>query len=462
MLDNQYDSILEAVSSAAEKQYHNSFIAVSAGLKCLETGEIFNAGQITIDAFHRIEGATNPGESAVVYLVRTFNGVKGTLVDAYGTYASADVASVISKIPIARQETAGRFDNKQCLNCSTILQGEFCHVCGQKDENLHEPFYVMLAHGVAHYWHFDSKLFKTFGPLLVKPGFLSKEFMEGRRVRYVHPVQLYIFISIVFFLLFASVAANRLGNALENTNTPEKESVDGMMDSLRMTEMNQRDSNSFEMDVKTLRGINGRVQVMDQDSNLIDHAKDSAATGQNESSFLVTNNILPRSIDKYNDSIEVLAKEQKPSEVQQGFDRLAIHLNAMDRKELIERFAENLSHNLPKLMFLLIPVFALILKLIFIRKRIYFVDHAVFTLHFHSFAFLIMLILLLLFFITGFTVPLFWLLALLIVYLFLAIRFFYGLSILDALFKLISLTALYLFTAMVSTVLYLIVVLFTI
>jgi hypothetical protein len=63
--------------------------------------------------------------------------------------------------------------------------------------------------------------------------------------------------------------------------------------------------------------------------------------------------------------------------------------------DVLKEFSEALIHNIPKLMFFLLPVFALILKLVYVRRKIYLFDHAIFTLHFHSFIFLFFTLLLL-------------------------------------------------------------------
>lgn len=86
--------------------------------------------------------------------------------------------------------------------------------------------------------------------------------------------------------------------------------------------------------------------------------------------------------------LDTLPENKKPGIIREYFDRKSIELNSRDSEEILSAFAESLSHNLPKLMFFLLPVFALILKLVYIRRKIYFADHAVFTLYLHSFIFL--------------------------------------------------------------------------
>src|ERR1700759_3028760 len=92
-------------------------------------------------------------------------------------------------------------EENNCLNCGTILEGHYCHKCGQENLEIHENFGHMMNHAISDYFHFDHQFFHTLKPLLFKPGFLTNEYMAGRRVQYLHPVKMYIFISLIYFLL---------------------------------------------------------------------------------------------------------------------------------------------------------------------------------------------------------------------------------------------------------------------
>src|SRR3954471_17773774 len=94
-----------------------------------------------------------------------------------------------------RQET-------NCLNCGTDLQGKFCHICGQENLQIKESFGHMLNHAVSDYFHFDHQFFHTLKPLFLQPGKLTNEYIAGRRMQYLHPVKMYIFISLVFFIVY--------------------------------------------------------------------------------------------------------------------------------------------------------------------------------------------------------------------------------------------------------------------
>ena len=88
-----------------------------------------------------------------------------------------------------------------CLNCGFHVDKHYCSNCGQPNIELKESFWAFIGHSIAHYFHFDSKFFQTMSPLLTKPGMVTQDYIAGRRARYINPVNLYIFVSIVYFLI---------------------------------------------------------------------------------------------------------------------------------------------------------------------------------------------------------------------------------------------------------------------
>ncbi|MFT4682764.1 MAG: hypothetical protein ACJAU0_000894 [Flavobacteriales bacterium] len=92
-----------------------------------------------------------------------------------------------------------------CLNCSTSLKAEFeyCPSCGQETLNTTASVGEFFKHFLSDYFTFDSKILRSFGPLFFKPGFLTNEFLAGKRVHYISPLRMYIFISLAFFLVLS-------------------------------------------------------------------------------------------------------------------------------------------------------------------------------------------------------------------------------------------------------------------
>jgi hypothetical protein len=90
-----------------------------------------------------------------------------------------------------------------CLNCGAILHGHFCGACGQKDAPPQPTLREMAAEAWEEITSFDGRVARTLLPLLARPGFLTTEFLAGRRARYVRPFRLYLTASVLFFLLGA-------------------------------------------------------------------------------------------------------------------------------------------------------------------------------------------------------------------------------------------------------------------
>lgn len=104
-----------------------------------------------------------------------------------------------------------------CPNCEKELHQEFkfCPECGQEVSTGIHSFKDFLNNFLKDYFTYDNKLIKSITPLFTRPGFLTKEFFEGRRVRYIPPLRLYIFISIAFFLVLNWLGDSSAASASE-------------------------------------------------------------------------------------------------------------------------------------------------------------------------------------------------------------------------------------------------------
>src|SRR5437667_10198177 len=88
-----------------------------------------------------------------------------------------------------------------CENCGAQLIGHYCAQCGQAAVDYRRSFRHVIADVLDSFLNWDSKFFATIGWLIVRPWHLTKEFLAGRRVRYVHPLRLYLLVSILFFFV---------------------------------------------------------------------------------------------------------------------------------------------------------------------------------------------------------------------------------------------------------------------
>jgi hypothetical protein len=96
-----------------------------------------------------------------------------------------------------------------CLNCNATLQGPFCHACGQKALAPVVTVHDFVHEATHEFLHFDGKILNTIKLLVLKPGQLTREFIEGRRARYIGPIRVYLTFSLIFFALAAIVPGAR-------------------------------------------------------------------------------------------------------------------------------------------------------------------------------------------------------------------------------------------------------------
>src|SRR5213595_41234 len=112
--------------------------------------------------------------------------------------------SAIEQPPPSRRRFFGRRKTQpppltHCENCGALLSGRFCAKCGQAAINYRRSFRHIFVDLLDEFLNWDSKFFATIGLLLVRPWKLTNEFLAGHRVRYVHPLRLYLLASILFF-----------------------------------------------------------------------------------------------------------------------------------------------------------------------------------------------------------------------------------------------------------------------
>ena len=91
---------------------------------------------------------------------------------------------------------------KNCPNCGHSVSGmKYCPNCGQKNVSKKLSLSQLIKDFSSDYFTFDSKFFHSLIPLMFKPGFLTREYVEGRRSTYILPLRLYIFTTFIFFLV---------------------------------------------------------------------------------------------------------------------------------------------------------------------------------------------------------------------------------------------------------------------
>lgn len=131
----------------------------------------------------------SPGDRGDLHPVAT--AVTWTLVAWYGRRIAMDLRS-------GHGDTGG--EHERCPNCQAVVSGPFCSRCGQRQTDLDRPFRELVGEILGALWAFDERIVRTLWPLVARPGFLTEEFLAGRRARYVHPFKLFFVLSVLLFL----------------------------------------------------------------------------------------------------------------------------------------------------------------------------------------------------------------------------------------------------------------------
>jgi hypothetical protein len=277
---------------------------------------------------------------------------------------------------LAAKKLAG---SAQCLNCGTDLKGPFCYYCGQPDRNFMRFFPALLRDVMEDLLDLDSRFMRTVKPLLFRPGRLTRDYMEGRRFRYAPPMRLYIFSSILFFLLAAFLSSDAVSvKSFRN---------DG--DTVRITTDTAAQQKKVEEALEKLPD-NIRAQVN------VDEILEESQPGEDDSNAFKIDDI------QFNE--EPWDRETNPVDIQWLPGWLNDRIN--DEIEQSPQKAEQINDNpnliidkvfdiLPATMFVLLPLVALIFKFWYLFAKRYYVEHLIFSLHNHSFVFVSLFLVLL-------------------------------------------------------------------
>jgi hypothetical protein len=302
-----------------------------------------------------------------------------------------------------------------CANCGAELLGEYCYACGQPVKGMIRPLSSMMHDIADTIFNIDSRIFRTLWPLYVKPGYLSNEYFAGRRVRFVTPFRLYFFLSIAAFFAI-QVWLGDVSLTGVNIQGPE----DGPSLSSAMTKEEvaaRRDAKIADMEVartamlaipKADKAKRATDKLDREENHIRDEANKRMAYLDKVAQAKAANTPLPPEsdgeVDESHDSFNVNGKkwDEKTNPVEVGWLPAFANarLNAGIARALanMNRFSKDprpfiigIFSVLPQVLFVVMPLFALILKIFFIFKRRLYMEHLIIALHSHAFIFLSLL-----------------------------------------------------------------------
>ncbi|KQS47830.1 hypothetical protein ASG38_10405 [Flavobacterium sp. Leaf359] len=252
-------------------------------------------------------------------------------------------------------------ENKTCLNCNYVVENKFCPNCGQENTETRQSFHYLFTHFIEDLTHYDGSFWKTIKGLLFKPGYLTKTYLEGKRKKFVPPVKLYIFISFVTFFLPTLLP----GPSLIKFN--EKKDVEKQEVKTTKEEVNKESE-------KGLKEMNDEVE-------------------EELSGIDLPNRPRIKNLTQLDSIQKNSQKAEKLSDFEYSAAKKIIKiLKSKNRAELWNKAMESFVHTLPKVLFLYMPIFAFFLWLMHDKKKWYYFDSGVFTLHYFSFLLLVITI----------------------------------------------------------------------
>jgi hypothetical protein len=264
-----------------------------------------------------------------------------------------------------------------CANCGAPLVGEYCAACGQR----HEPHIHTVAHFAGEAFesisHADSRLWRTLWYLLSRPGYLTREFFAGHRVSYLPPFRLYLVISVLFFLAVGAPTGDAIQLDVGDAATPAERIA-----SMRATadELEKDTGPASEALKMTAAALRRKAQ------------EESAALGVEELPAGVAAEA-PATAPTMKSTFCEKLKSEKPGEA--NYPRLYRACNRVAEDSGAALY-KSVVHNIPRAMFVFLPLLALIMRLLYWRPQRYYVEHLLFLVHNHAFVFLVLTVLALL------------------------------------------------------------------
>jgi hypothetical protein len=339
-----------------------------------------------------------------------------------------------------------RHPERPCQNCGDPTFGEYCASCGQHKIDVQVSVGSMVRDLLEDELLLGRRLPHTLVALVFRPGFLTDEVLKGRIVRYVLPFRLYLMSSLVFFLLvsFVSMSAlERQDGAQPTVRVTTGDSAGADLAELDST-IAVLDQQLADPDVNPAAAIGLRTAraalVREREEEAAEAAADSLSPGTTPSAVTGAPGDSAGS-DEPADEDSDGPGWMNIGNVNTGFARADSAIvqrlrrwNQMPQDQAVIDMVDMTFRYVPTIVFLLVPVFAGVLKLLYVRHKRFYAEHMIFALHTHAFIFVVFTLMILLrHWIGGW--PLVLLVGWVFAYVYLAMRRVYGQSHLKTFIK---------------------------
>lgn len=274
-------------------------------------------------------------------------------------------------------------DHTDCLNCGAELQGQYCGNCGQRATSRLISLWELLRDGFGDLLDLDSRLWRTLIPLLIRPGKLTLDYLQGRRARYMPPFRTYLVLSVVFFVVAFFDPRDDLSLLFEPEPEPaseEQQERDEIRDAARREAQEAIDKLSAEGKLTAEQAERARAGIEDHTEGgprVQLHGDDEA--GLNFKYDEDTGDCVVTGADHLPEWLQRRLTQER-------LEGMCERIGADEGKT----FSDLLLDNIPIALIVLLPLMALVLMGLYPLSRRYFVEHLLFFVHFHAFFFLIL------------------------------------------------------------------------
>lgn len=252
----------------------------------------------------------------------------------------------------------------RCRNCDHPAPQAFCPQCGQEQTDKITSVRHLLADLFSNILTIDARFLRTTMKLLFRPGFLTQSYVAGRRARFTPPARLYVVVSLLFFFslsLSGGLLKDLLYDAPEPTDAGAAPTDTGAQaDALEDLWAGFQDGRGDTTHVLT--DSSGRRVEIGADGFRVQDGETEVEAGDGQ------------------------------WRINMGDEEITIGSPGDDSDTDWEKVRAKFIEQMPKMMFALLPIFALMLKVLYIRRSRYYIEHLIFALHFHAFSFLVMMV----------------------------------------------------------------------
>ncbi|MFN7179634.1 DUF3667 domain-containing protein [Hyphomonas sp.] len=293
------------------------------------------------------------------------------MTDDFGSAADTAIEHAGADAAVGLAQTKGPPASPNCLNCGTLLSGEFCHHCGQSGQSLRRPFWTLVSESLETFFSLDGRIAHTLPNLMLRPGRMTRDYLDGQRARFIPPFRLYVFASLIFFVLLPLMTGQGFGFGPRASGNLEdaRAQVERAFAEGNMSEEEYREAieGLDQLDALWKGGIPGLVSSPPPEPGA-DAAENETGPGSPDREWV---GFMPK---------EALDSVREAGE--RGDRDAAQFAEVMDDPA---RLARQTQEWIPRLMFVLLPVYALLLAAVYIwRRQFLFFDHLIVSLHFHS------------------------------------------------------------------------------